>query len=106
MIIEEIPGGGRTVIAVRRERLDAAVAAEFRAEVEGVMRRGARRLVLDLGEVGFVDSTGLGAIVGVVKGLGRGGSVELAGLSPAVRKVFDLTRLSEVFTIHDRVPGG
>jgi len=105
VLIEERPNGDETIVVIRKDRLDAAVAQEFKSALCSMIDSGRRRLTVDFTEVGFVDSSGLGAMVGVLKHLGREGSLELTGLNAAVRKVFDLTRLSDVFVIHDRVAG-
>jgi anti-sigma B factor antagonist len=57
-------------------------------------------VVLDLGQVTFVDSSGLGAIVAVMKSMGDGRRLDLASLTPDVAKVFRLTRMDTVFLIH------
>lgn len=60
----------------------------------------AERIVLDLEAVEFIDSSGLGAIVSVMKQHTPARRVDLAALQPAVANVFRLTRLEEVFVIH------
>ncbi|MGF1502138.1 MAG: STAS domain-containing protein [Paracoccaceae bacterium] len=96
--------GSRTVVTVMRHRLDAAVAQDFKEQMIALIDAGHRDLLLDLGRIDFLDSSGLGALVGVLKYLGNSGRLELAGLTSGVEKVFRLTRLTAVFTIHDRVP--
>lgn len=87
------------IISVNAERIDAAVAIQFkdamRAETEG----GPARVILDLSHVEFVDSSGLGAIVAAMKPLGKGRRLDLAGLTPAVDKVFRLTRMDTVLKL-------
>ena len=56
--------------------------------------------MLDLSQVTFVDSSGLGAIVAAMKHLEAGRRLDLAGLTPDVAKVFRLTRMDTIFTIH------
>ena len=75
----------------------AALAARFR---EGIP------VIMDLTAVNFLDSSGLGAIVAVMKLLAPARRLELAGLTPAVEKVFRLTRMVSVFTIHPDVARG
>jgi len=58
------------------------------------------RVVLDLARVKFLDSSGLGAIVAVRKLLGPDRVMELSSLTPTVEKVFRLTRMDTIFTIH------
>lgn len=89
-----------TLITVLESRIDAAAAIAFKDGIRDLADGGASRIVLDLAGVDFVDSSGLGAIVAVMKLLGKERTLELAALSPAVEKVFRLTRMDSVFTIH------
>ena len=68
----------------------------------GTIRRSGT-VILDLGLVEFLDSSGLGALVAARKLLGEGRMLELAGLTPAVEKVMTLTRMGSVFPIHTDV---
>ncbi|WP_415183645.1 STAS domain-containing protein [Phaeovulum sp.] len=91
------------LVRVEDERLDAAVAIRFKDQMREVLRQPAQRVILDLANVTFLDSSGLGAIVSVMKTLAPGLRLELAGLTPNVEKVFRLTRMDSVFTIHTNV---
>ena len=62
-----------------------------------------QRVVLDLSKVEFLDSSGLGAVVGSMKQLGRSRHLDLAGLTPTVDKVFRITRMNRVFRIYESV---
>jgi anti-sigma B factor antagonist len=62
------------------------------------------RVVLDMSRVAFLDSSGLGAVVAVMKALAPDRRLELSGLTVNVQKVFRLTRMDSVFTIHPSVP--
>ena len=66
--------------------------------------RTAGRLVLDMGAVDFIDSSGLGAIVSAMKTRTEGAPLELAALTEKVVKVFRLTRMDGMFTLHESVP--
>ena len=59
----------------------------------------ADRVILDLSHVEFLDSSGLGAVVGSMKQLGRARKLDLAALTPTVEKVFRITRMDRVFRI-------
>ncbi|HMQ58565.1 MAG TPA: STAS domain-containing protein, partial [Rhizobiaceae bacterium] len=61
----------------------------------------ADRVVLDLSLVEFLDSSGLGAVVAVMKSLSPEKRLELAALTPNVARVFRLTRMDGVFRIHE-----
>lgn len=94
---------GVQVISVMEDRIDSAGAIQFKDAVRAVLDDSAPRVVLDLGRVSFVDSSGLGAIVSVMKFLGPERKLDLAGLSPDVDKVFRLTRMDTVFGIYGDV---
>ncbi len=92
--------GSDCLVTVGEERLDAAVAIQFKEGVRTLVPASADRVVLDLSPVAFLDSSGLGALVAVMKLIGPTRRLELAGLQPTVERVFRLTRMDTVFTIH------
>lgn len=89
------------IVTVKEARIDAAVAIQFKDEMRAITEGGPDHVVLDLSEVSFVDSSGLGAIVAMKKYFGTETTFELAGLTHDVAKVFQLTRMDMIFTIHD-----
>ncbi len=91
---------GDLLVRVLDDRIDAAAAVQFRDAMRSATEGGQARVVLDLSRVSFVDSSGLGAIISAMKHLGGQRTLELAGLQPAVAKVFRLTRLDEIVKIH------
>ena len=91
-------------VRVRSARIDAAVAIQFKDAMRSETQAAAPRVLLDLSEVEFIDSSGLGAIVAAMKAMPVGSRLELVGLSPAVDKVFRMTRMDTVFTIHPDMP--
>lgn len=97
--------GQALVISVADSRIDAAVAIEFKEAVRKAADGSGSPVILDLSNVGFLDSSGLGAVVAVMKLLAPDRKLELAALTPPVAKVFRLTRMDSIFTIHDHVPG-
>jgi len=96
--------GRGLIITVNDTRVDAAVAIEFKETVRTEAEGGAGPVILDLSNVTFLDSSGLGAIVAIMKLLGADRPLELAGLTPPVAKVFRLTRMDGIFTIHAQAP--
>lgn len=90
------------VVTVLEKRLDAQAAPSFRAEV-GERAAGRSLLVLDLGQVQFIDSSGLAAMISVHKRLANGGAVRLARPAPGVTSLLQLTRLDRVFASFDDV---
>ncbi|MCB1406714.1 MAG: STAS domain-containing protein [Rhodobacteraceae bacterium] len=97
--------GTSLVIAVEDNRVDAAVAIEFKETMRNAAEGATGSVVLDLSNVTFLDSSGLGAIVAVMKLMGKDQKLELAGLTAPVAKVFRLTRMDSIFTIHAQAPG-
>ncbi|NIZ61884.1 anti-sigma factor antagonist [Sedimentitalea sp. CY04] len=88
------------IVTVNVERIDAAMAIQFKEDMRSETESGASRVILDLSEVKFIDSSGLGAIVAAMKQLGSSRKLDLAGLSPMVDKVFRLTRMDTVFDLY------
>ena len=93
--------GEAQVVVVNADRIDAAMAIRFKDDMRTETENGPERVILDLSAVDFVDSSGLGAIVAAMKQLGGTRRLELAGLTPAVWKVFRLTRMDSVFRLHE-----
>lgn len=94
---------GVTVVRADEARLDAAGVLAFKDRFREAVQTAKGRVILDLGCVNFLDSSGLGAVVAARKFLGEGSALELAALTPAVERVFRLTRMDSVFTIHRQV---
>lgn len=93
------------VVSIEEPRIDAAIAIEFKDSMRTETDTGADVVVLDLGQVDFIDSSGLGAIVASMKQLGSQRKLILAGLTPSVEKVFRLTRMDSVFSIFSTLDG-
>lgn len=87
-----------TVITPDGERLTAANATHFKEQVIAHVDGGHSRLVVDMSGVSFVDSAGLGALVGVLKRIGNRGDIVVCGLADGVRQMFELTRMNRIFT--------
>ncbi len=93
--------GGAQVVSIPGPRLDAAVADQFKSEICRIIDQGASSLVLDLSQVEFMDSSGLGAIVASLKHMGSASSITLVAPTDPVMKVLRLTRMNQVFKIQD-----
>lgn len=91
---------GLMIVTVNEARIDAAAAIRFKDAMRITTENGPAHVVLDLSQVTFVDSSGLGAIVALKKHLGKERRLDLAGLTTEVDKVFRLTRMDTVFDIH------
>ncbi|UWQ91719.1 STAS domain-containing protein [Aliisedimentitalea scapharcae] len=87
------------IVTVNANRIDAAIAIQFKEDMRSETEGGPDRVILDLSSVNFIDSSGLGAIVAAMKQMGQGRNLDLAGLTPTVDKVFRLTRMDTVFNL-------
>lgn len=88
------------LIVVKEARLDAHNSGELKTQMLALFEQGKNNLLVDLQEVRFVDSSGLGALVsGFKNASARSGSLKLCGLQPQVKSMFELTRLHRVFEI-------
>ena len=80
-------------------RLVAAVAPALRAEVLAKVSDGTN-VLLDLGRMVHIDSSGLGVLVQILqKAKSGGGKMVIAALQPGPKIVFDITKVSRVFEI-------
>jgi anti-sigma B factor antagonist len=93
----------RAVIAARG-RMNAMTAPAVKARIQELVAAGRVELVCDLTQVGFLDSSGLSALVSGLKATReRGGFLKLAGLNEQVAKIFKLTMLDRVFELYPSV---
>ena len=89
-----------TVISIKEERLDAHNSGELKAELARLFDEGTKEILVDLMDVRFIDSSGLGALVsGFKNAISHQGNLKLASLQPQVKSMFELTRLHRVFEI-------
>jgi len=92
-------GDGETVITAAGE-LDVNTAPELREQLARLINEGASHVAIDLGSVTFVDSTALSVLVSALKRLRQAdGDLQLASPTPSVRRVFEITGLTRLFTI-------
>lgn len=106
MQIDTEENAGILIARVAERRIDASVAIRFKDTMRRIVAdTQSARIVLDLGQVDFLDSSGLGAIVSVMKLLPPGQRLELAALTGNVAKVLRLTRMDTIFPILAAAPG-
>lgn len=94
-----------TVLTVTVRRLDIAVAEAFKREAAAHARRTRKRVVLDIRAVEFMDSSGLAALVGLLKAIEDPDRLVLLRPTRQVLRVLELTRLTAVFTIRHDLAG-
>ena len=95
--------GDATVIAVGGE-IDVYTAPKLREQLVELVNAGQYHLVVDMEQVEFLDSTGLGVLVGGLKRVrAHDGSLRLVCTQERILKIFRITGLTKVFPIHDSV---
>jgi anti-sigma B factor antagonist len=93
--------GERSAVIRIEGRLTAPFVARFRHAVDELVQAGDVRVVVDLSATEFIDSSGLGALVGGLKSTRvAGGDLRIAGVTDPVRRVFKLTNLDRVLRDH------
>ena len=94
---------GATVLTVRGE-VDVYTAPKLREKLVELVAQGRHMIVVDLEAVDFLDSTGLGVLVGGLKRVrSHDGDLILVCTHQRILKVFEITGLTKVFAIHDSV---
>ena len=90
---------GWTILTVHSEAVDSSCVSEFKKGMKPFLSPGAK-LILDLADVEFMDSSALGALLTTTRLIeSTGGALRLVGLTPPVRTLFELVRLHRVFDI-------
>ena len=92
---------GVTVVRLRARELDETKLHRLTQELDTVAEEPQRdRFVIDLEEVAFLTSTGIGAIIAVQKKVrASGGTLKLCGLHPDIRSLFAITQVDRLFDI-------
>jgi anti-sigma B factor antagonist len=100
----EVSAEGADALVTVRGEIDLATQADFRAVLSDLVVSGQVNLSIDLSGVEFIDSTGLGALIGARRRVHAfNGSLRLIAPSDPVMKVFTVTGLNRVFDIVDPV---
>lgn len=101
--LEDAQSGGATVVAVAGE-LDALSAPQLDEHLTEVLNDSPKRLVVDLTEVDFLDSTGLGVLIKTLTHLRENdGDLALVATSPRILKVLSITGMDQIMTVGDSV---
>jgi anti-sigma B factor antagonist len=95
---------GDRIVLVLAGDIDIHSAPQVRERLVALQGDGSTAVVVDLAGVNFLDSSALGALVAAHRQLhDAGGTLSLAGARPHVRKVFQITRLTEVIPVYESV---
>ncbi|HVY95139.1 MAG TPA: STAS domain-containing protein [Bryobacteraceae bacterium] len=91
---------GVGVASVPVDELDASNSVEFKRDIAPILQSNTK-LILDLSQLRFVDSSGLGAMLSCLRQLtAKGGDLKLCGMSQQVRALFELVRMHRIFDIY------
>ena len=105
--LESITAGADCAVLRIGGEVDVYTAPQLRERVIQLLGHGARHIIADLREVEFLDSTGLGALVGSLKRLReQDGSLKLVTAADKILTIFRLTGLVHVFALHSSLPRG
>ena len=89
------------VLYVKNERIDAHNSSDLKDYILHMIEQGKVNIVVQLEQVRFVDSSGLGALLsGFKHAEAKSGKLSLSNLQTQVLSMFELTRLNRVFEIH------
>jgi len=92
---------GYYVLNIQEERIDAHNSGELKAYLLQMIEEGGRQIIVQLGHVRFIDSSGLGALLSANKNiLAKSGKFALTNIQQQVMSMFELTRLNRVFDIY------
>jgi anti-sigma B factor antagonist len=92
-------GSGVTVVTVEGQ-LVVGNRQELKDLVADALDKGERRILIDFSQTGYIDSSGLGALVSISKRVREaGGELRLSGLNEDLRSLFELTKLDTLFAI-------
>ncbi|WP_431622416.1 STAS domain-containing protein [Enterobacter hormaechei] len=80
-------------------RLDASVAAGFKEAIAREIGEDRKSLIVDFSKIDFIDSSGLGALVSLLKMMNGKGEMMLCALNPGIRNMFTLTHMDRIFRI-------
>ncbi|WP_070121636.1 STAS domain-containing protein [Bacillus marinisedimentorum] len=87
--------------------VDAYTAPELRETITPLTKNEGINIVIDLAGVSYMDSTGLGVFIGLLKSVrANNGTLTLTGMSDRVTRLFEITGLNEVMEIDPAVRGG
>lgn len=100
LVVTEISAKA-TVVSFPMENLDAGNVKAFREAVQSIT--STRDIVLlDMGTLNFIDSSGLGALLSCLRTMnGKGGQLRLFGMNKPVKALFELVRMHRIFTIYN-----
>lgn len=98
---ETLADGDVAVVTLKTENLDAGNSKAFKDAMQPLLERH-RAVLIDLGGVAFVDSSGLGALLSCLRAMNnKDGQLKLFAMTRPVQALFELVRMHRIFAIYN-----
>ncbi len=95
---------GITVVELSGKIMGGPEAAEINDQIHALIEKGDKRMIIDLAHVEWMNSSGLGILIGAITTLqNNGGTLSLVHVSERIMNLLKITKLKNVFTIHPDV---
>jgi anti-sigma B factor antagonist len=96
--------GGVTILSLQGRVTLGEESSQLRSKIKELLKQGKKRLVLDLANVNYIDSAGLGTLVAAyTSARNEGGEIRLAGATKNFGQLLNITKLVTVFSVHNTV---
>ncbi len=102
--IDEKDSGGVTVLTLAGRVTLGDESNQLRAKIKELLAAGKKRMVLDLGDVTYIDSAGLGTLVAAYTSTrSEGGEIHLANITKKFSELLSITKLLTIFDVHTSI---
>jgi anti-sigma B factor antagonist len=102
--IDAKDSGGVTVLTLAGRVTLGDESNQLRSKIKELLAQGKKRMVLDLGEVSYIDSAGLGTLVAAyTSARNDGGEIRLANVTKKFGELLNITKLVTIFNVHESV---
>lgn len=89
------------IIKLLEKSLEASNSRDFKTKLLEFINQGQRMIILNLSQVEFIDSSGLGTLISILKLLANHqGNISICEMQEPVKRTFNLTRLNQVFSVY------
>ena len=98
-----LPNGSMVVITKIHGAVDATTVRHFEEEIKGFLERNCRHLILDFGELKYINSTGMGMMVSLTDRFAdMEGSIQLCNIPKKIGDLFDMLGLLSIFQVFEK----
>jgi len=100
MLMETEKKNGLLIVRIKEKRFDARIASLFMDTIRSYVDDGAKKIILNFTITDFIDSSGIGAIVSILKSMGNNGSIAITNPSGPVLQLLEMTQMDNIFSIY------